>query len=174
MGSVRDNIARMGVGSDEDVVRAALLAHAHDMIQRLPQGYETPIGDGGSRLSGGQRQRIGLARAVFGSPKVIVLDEPNANLDQTGEMALAAAVRQLKELGASLLIVGHRPSTLAQADKILFLKEGRVQIFGPRDEVLGKLRRAIAGSQPEPVLDREPESAEDSARFSELPGAATN
>jgi PrtD family type I secretion system ABC transporter len=174
MGSVRDNIARMGVGSDEYVVRAALLAHAHDMIQRLPQGYETPIGDGGSRLSGGQRQRIGLARAVFGSPKVIVLDEPNANLDQTGEMALAAAVRQLKELGASLLIVGHRPSTLAQADKILFLKEGRVQIFGPRDEVLGKLRRAIAGSQPEPVLDREPESAEDSARFSELPGAATN
>jgi PrtD family type I secretion system ABC transporter len=174
MGSVRDNIARMGVGSDEDVVRAAILAHAHDMIQRLPHGYETPIGDGGSRLSGGQRQRIGLARAVFGSPKVIVLDEPNANLDQTGEMALAAAVRQLKELGASLLIVGHRPSTLAQADKILFLKDGRVQIFGPRDEVLGKLRRAIAGSQPEPALDREPESAEDSARFSELPGAATN
>ena len=89
-------------------------------------------------------------------------------------MALAAAVRQLKELGGSLLIVGHRPSTLAQADKILFLKDGRVQIFGPRDEVLGKLRRAIPGSQPEPALDRDQENAADSARFSELSGGATN
>jgi ABC-type protease/lipase transport system fused ATPase/permease subunit len=94
------------------------------------------------RLSGGQRQRIGLARAIFGDPRLVVLDEPNANLDQTGEAALAAAVNELKERAGAIIIVGHRPSTLAQADKILLLKEGRVEIFGPRDEVLQRLRKA--------------------------------
>lgn len=141
-GSIRDNISRMGRADDDEVVEAAMLAHAHEMIQRLPQGYETPIGDAGARLSGGQRQRIGLARAVFGNPKIIILDEPNANLDQSGETALAAAVRALKERGAALMIVGHRPSTLAQADRILFLRDGRVEVFGTREEVLGKLRLA--------------------------------
>ncbi|WP_026622603.1 PrtD family type I secretion system ABC transporter (plasmid) [Ensifer sp. WSM1721] len=141
-GSIRDNISRMAMADDDDVVQAAMLAHAHEMIQRLPQGYETPIGDAGARLSGGQRQRIGLARAVFGNPKIIILDEPNANLDQSGETALAAAVRALKERGAALMIVGHRPSTLAQADKILFLRDGRVELFGAREDVLGKLRLA--------------------------------
>ncbi|WEJ08644.1 ATP-binding cassette domain-containing protein [Sinorhizobium prairiense] len=132
-GSIRDNISRMARADDDEVVEAAMLAHAHEMIQRLPQGYETPIGDAGARLSGGQRQRIGLARAVFGNPKIIILDEPNANFDQSGETALAAAVRALKERGAALMIVGHRPSTLAQADKILFLREGRVELFGARE-----------------------------------------
>ncbi|WP_018236939.1 type I secretion system permease/ATPase [Ensifer sp. BR816] len=146
-GSVRDNISRMTRANDDEVVQAAMLAHAHEMIQRLPQGYETPIGDAGARLSGGQRQRIGLARAVFGNPKTIILDEPNANLDQSGETALAAAVRALKERGAALMIVGHRPSTLAQADKILLLREGRVELFGPREDVLGRLRLAGAASK---------------------------
>jgi len=155
-GSVRDNIARMDVPDDDTVVRAALTAHAHDMIQRLPHGYDTQIGDGGARLSGGQRQRIGLARAIYGRPRVIVLDEPNANLDQAGESALAAAIAELKQDGVTLVIVGHRPSTLAQADKILLLRDGHVEAFGPRADVLARLRAAAnpgiasAGDAPKP------------------------
>jgi ABC-type protease/lipase transport system fused ATPase/permease subunit len=140
-GTVRDNIARMGKGSDEEVVEAAQLAHAHDMILRLTKGYDTEIGDAGAKLSGGQRQRIGLARAVYGDPRLIVLDEPNANLDQVGESALAGAVDELKRRGAAMVIVGHRPSTLMHADKILVLKDGRAELFGPRDEVLQRLRK---------------------------------
>jgi PrtD family type I secretion system ABC transporter len=141
-GSVRDNIARMSKADDNAIVEAAVLARAHDMIAHLPNGYETQIGDSGTRLSAGQRQRVGLARAVYGGPPLIVLDEPNANLDQAGEAALAAAIGELKARGSALVIVGHRPSTLARADKILWLKEGRVELFGPRDEVLQKLREA--------------------------------
>ena len=148
-GSVRDNIARMQAVDDEAVVKAATLAHAHEMIQHFPQGYDTWIGDGGIRLSGGQRQRVGLARAVFGSPRFIVLDEPNANLDQAGEAALSEAISELKQVGVALVIVGHRPSTLSAADKILFLKEGHVAMFGQRDEVLNGLKEASAGSFPE-------------------------
>jgi ATP-binding cassette subfamily C protein/ATP-binding cassette subfamily C exporter for protease/lipase/ATP-binding cassette subfamily C protein EexD len=146
-GSVRDNIARMQVAGDEAVVKAATLAHAHEMIQHFPQGYDTQIGDGGVRLSGGQRQRIGLARAVFGNPRFIVLDEPNANLDQAGEAALAQAIETLKRSGVALIIVGHRPSTLSVATKILFLKEGRTAMFGERDQVL----EALKERSPEPL-----------------------
>jgi ATP-binding cassette subfamily C protein/ATP-binding cassette subfamily C exporter for protease/lipase/ATP-binding cassette subfamily C protein EexD len=148
-GSVRDNIARMQSVDDEAVVRAATLACAHEMIQHLPQGYDTRVGDGGVRLSGGQRQRVGLARAVFGSPRFIVLDEPNANLDQAGEAALTEAIFELKQVGVALVIVGHRPSTLSAVDKILFLKEGRVAMFGQRDQVLNALKEASMGSLPE-------------------------
>jgi PrtD family type I secretion system ABC transporter len=147
-GSVRDNIARFGDADDEAVIEAAELAHAHEMIQKLPQGYDTQIGDAGTRLSGGQRQRIGLARAVYGSPRIIVLDEPNANLDQAGEAALAAAIEELRHRGASLVIVGHRPSTIAQVNKILLLNEGRVNMFGTRDEVVGRLRLASTNKRP--------------------------
>jgi ATP-binding cassette subfamily C protein/ATP-binding cassette subfamily C exporter for protease/lipase/ATP-binding cassette subfamily C protein EexD len=139
-GSVAENIARMGTIDDEAVVEAAKLAHAHEMIQRLPDGYDTQIGDGGLRLSGGQRQRIGLARAVYGEPCLIVLDEPNANLDQAGESALSTAIHDLKRRDVALIIVGHRPSTLAQADSIVLMREGRVDLFGPRDTMLQKLR----------------------------------
>jgi ATP-binding cassette subfamily C protein/ATP-binding cassette subfamily C exporter for protease/lipase/ATP-binding cassette subfamily C protein EexD len=138
-GTVRENIARMREVPDDQVVRAAMLAHAHDMIQNLPHGYDTQIGDGGIRLSGGQRQRIGLARAVFGSPRLLILDEPNANLDQAGEFALGGAIKNLKSCGAVLVIVGHRPSTLAQADKILVLKDGCVAMFGARGDVMQRL-----------------------------------
>jgi PrtD family type I secretion system ABC transporter len=148
-GSVRDNIARMQSVDDEAVVNAARLACAHEMIQHLPQGYDTRVGDGGVRLSGGQRQRVGLACAVFGSPQFIVLDEPNANLDQAGEASLSEAIFELKKAGVALIIVGHRPSTLSAADKILFLKEGRVAMFGQRDHVLNALQEASAGSLPE-------------------------
>ena len=139
-GTVRENIGRMTLGEDMAIIAAAKLAHAHDMIQHLPEGYDTVIGDGSIGLSGGQRQRIGLARAVFGDPSLIVLDEPNANLDQAGKSALAGAIAELKRRGAAIVMVGHRPSTLSEATKILLLKEGRVQLFGPRDDVLAKLR----------------------------------
>lgn len=139
-GTVRENIARMGEAPDEAVVEAAMLGHAHELIQRLPQGYETQLGEGGMRLSGGQRQRIGLARAVFGRPRLMVLDEPNANLDQAGEAALAAAIEDMKRAGTTILIVGHRPSTIVQADKIMLLKDGRMELFGPRDDVMKRLR----------------------------------
>ena len=125
------------------------MAHAHEMIQKLPDGYDTQIGDGGVRLSGGQRQRIGLARAIFGSPRFIVLDEPNANLDQAGEAALAEAIEELKRLGVALIIVGHRPSTLSVADKVLFLKEGRVAMFGEREHVLEALKERTAEPLPQ-------------------------
>jgi ATP-binding cassette subfamily C protein/ATP-binding cassette subfamily C exporter for protease/lipase/ATP-binding cassette subfamily C protein EexD len=148
-GSVRDNIARMQVVDDEAIVKAAKLAYAHEMIQHFPQGYDTRIGDGGVRLSGGQRQRIGLARAVFGSPRFIVLDEPNANLDQAGEAALAEAIEELKRVGVALIIVGHRPSTLSVADKVLFLKEGRVAMFGERDDVLEALKERVVEPLPQ-------------------------
>jgi PrtD family type I secretion system ABC transporter len=124
-GSVRENIGRMTFGDDDEVIAAAKLAHAHDMIQRLPEGYDTIIGDGSVGLSAGQRQRIGLARAVYGDPRFIVLDEPNANLDQMGESALAAAIAELKSRGAAIIMVGHRPSTLSEATKILLMQEGQ-------------------------------------------------
>lgn len=141
-GTVRENISRMRDAPDEKVIEAAQLSHAHEMIARLPNGYETELGDGGAGLSGGQRQRLGLARAVFGVPPLIILDEPNANLDQAGEAALAESILELKKRGSTLLIVGHRPSTLAQADKVLLLADGEVQAFGPRNEVLEQMREA--------------------------------
>jgi ATP-binding cassette subfamily C protein/ATP-binding cassette subfamily C exporter for protease/lipase/ATP-binding cassette subfamily C protein EexD len=142
-GSVRANISRMDLAADdESIIGAAHLAHAHEMIAGLSNGYDCEIGDGGVRLSAGQRQRIGLARAVFGSPRLIVLDEPNANLDTAGESALAAALAALKSRGCTLIIIGHRPSTLAQADKLMLLRDGIVELFGPREQVLQKLRDA--------------------------------
>lgn len=155
-GSVRENIARMGEVDDGKVIRAALLSHAHEFIQALPQGYDTPIGDGGSRLSGGQRQLIGLARAVYGDPRVIVLDEPNASLDQAGEAALAAAVNKLKADGVALVIVGHRPSTLACADRVVFLRGGRIELQGARDEVLQRLRQAAGDPTARPPINNPP------------------
>ena len=149
-GTIRDNIARMDAhATDEAVVEAARLAHAHDMIARMPQGYATPLGERGSGLSGGQRQRIGLARAVYGVPVLIVLDEPNANLDQAGEAALAAALGELKARGSTLVVVGHRPSTLAQSDLVLLMRRGAVNAFGPRAEVLARLRAAQHGGEDE-------------------------
>jgi ATP-binding cassette subfamily C protein/ATP-binding cassette subfamily C exporter for protease/lipase/ATP-binding cassette subfamily C protein EexD len=144
-GSVAENIARMQVSADRDVLNAAIAANAHSMIQNLPDGYDTQIGRSGVRLSGGQRQRVGLSRAIYGKPRLVVLDEPNANLDQSGETALVNTLSCLKKLGIALIIVGHRASTLTQADKILVLKEGCVAVFGKRTEVLQIL--AKAGSQ---------------------------
>lgn len=143
-GTVHENISRMRPARDEEVLEAAKLAHVHSMVQQLPMSYETVIGTGGVRLSGGQRQRVGLARAIFGDPHLVVLDEPNANLDQAGEAALAQALKNLKGRQCAVVVVGHRPSTLAQADKLLVLQDGSVALFGPRDEVLKAWSEAAA------------------------------
>lgn len=143
-GSVRDNIARMGEADDEAVIAAARLAGVHDVIVRLPDGYDTRLGPGAARLSGGQRQRIALARAVFGAPRLVVLDEPNSNLDSEGEQALLQTIVRLRAAGSTVVLIAHRPSALAQVDKVLVLQNGTVSAFGPRDEVLEILSRAAA------------------------------
>ncbi len=144
-GTVRENIARMSTGAPEDVIRAAQLAGVHEMILRLPNGYETEIGDGGAILSGGQRQRIGLARAIFGGPKFVVLDEPNASLDLDGDRALIKTMKQLQQDGVTLVIATHRPSILRQVDKILVLGDGGGTSFGSREEIMPKIAGQLAG-----------------------------
>ena len=142
-GSVRDNIARLGTADAEEVIAAATLAGLHEMIMTLPQGYDTEIGEAGVRLSGGQRQRIALARALFGDPRLVVLDEPDAGLDHEGELALVAALAALKEKGTTIVLVSHRPSILSHADKLAVMRRGVVELFGPREEVLGRLRPTL-------------------------------
>jgi len=139
-GTVAENIARFGQVDPEWVVEAAKDAGAHDMILRFPQGYDTPIGKSGYILSGGHRQRVGLARALYRRPCLIVLDEPNSNLDDQGELALAKAIERLKARGATLLIITHRASVLKLVDQVLVLKEGRMHLYGSRDEMLAKLQ----------------------------------
>jgi ATP-binding cassette subfamily C protein len=148
-GTVAENIARMDPEPDSAaVIDAAEAAGVHDMILKLPAGYDMPIGDGGWLLSAGQRQRIALARAFYGDPFLIVLDEPNANLDSDGELALEAAVRRAKARGAIVVLVAHRPAALAACDTVLVLGNGVQQAFGPRDEVLRKVTRT---AQPAPA-----------------------
>lgn len=137
-GTVQENIGRMGEADPEATVAAARLAGVHEMILRLPKGYDTPIENGGFILSGGQRQRIALARALFGDPRLLVLDEPNASLDSDGEDALLNAMATAKLEGRTVVIIAHRPSILHRVDKMLVLKEGRVAMFGNREEVLAR------------------------------------
>jgi ATP-binding cassette subfamily C protein EexD len=139
-GSISENIARFGEIDSTKVVEAAKISGVHELILALSDGYETVIGSQGSGLSGGQRQRIGLARALYGDPALIVLDEPNSNLDEPGEKALMLAIQSLKERKASVFIITHRPSVLAAVDKLMFLSEGLIQLYGPRDEVLATLQ----------------------------------
>jgi ABC-type protease/lipase transport system fused ATPase/permease subunit len=141
-GTVRHNIARFRPDvSDEEVVRAAQLAGAHELILRMPKGYDTDVGEGGHTLSAGQRQRVGLARAVLSNPAFVVLDEPNASLDAEGEDALLQALEAMKANGATVVIISHKPSILRTADKMLVLREGRVEMFGPRDQVMARLTK---------------------------------
>jgi len=139
-GTVGENIARFGELDAEKIVQAARDAGVHEMILKLPEGYDTVIGQSGGVLSGGQRQRIGLARALYGAPAIIVLDEPNSNLDSQGNAALQQAMRGLRERRATLIIITHRTSVLGEVDKLLLMREGRVADFGPRDQVLGRLQ----------------------------------
>lgn len=138
-GTVAQNIARFQRTDSEAIIETARLCGCHEMIQELPDGYNTHIGEGGAALSGGQRQRIGLARAFFGRPSLVVLDEPNASLDNSGEDVLINAIRRFRSFGCTIVLITHKVNVLAVADKILVLANGRVQSFGSREEVLGPL-----------------------------------
>jgi PrtD family type I secretion system ABC transporter len=156
-GTVAENIARLGEVDSASVVKAAQLAQAHEMILRLPQGYDTQVGEGGAGLSGGQRQRIALARALYGAPGLVVLDEPNASLDAKGALALRAALASLKALRATVVMVTHDASLVAQLDKLALLKDGVLEAFGPTSAVLPRLRpgaRSPSRVTSLPVLQR--------------------
>lgn len=151
-GTLRDNIARFSQCEDGDVIDAAIRANVHEMILELPEAYETRVDEGGSGLSGGQRQRVGLARAMFGKPKLLVLDEPNAHLDADGEEALAEALRQLKREGSTIILIAHRLNPVAHVDRVVVLSKGEMQLDGPRARVFRKVRTELIRSiAPEPV-----------------------
>lgn len=141
-GTIAENIARFAEVDSEAVIRAARSSGVHDMILRFPQGYDTRLAADGSPLSGGQKQRIALARALYGEPNLVVLDEPNANLDDVGEKALVEALAELKARGATVILISHRPNVLCAVDKVLMLRDGAVHMLGSRDEVFAALRKA--------------------------------
>ena len=144
-GTIASNIARLAPSPDaEAVIAAARTADVHDLILRMPEGYETQIGPGGANLSAGQRQRIGLARALYGDPFLVVLDEPNANLDEPGELALTRAMLSVRQRGGIVVVVAHRPSALAAVDLLLVMEEGRARAFGPKDEIMKQIMRPTA------------------------------
>jgi ATP-binding cassette subfamily C exporter for protease/lipase len=146
-GTVSDNIARFGDVDPAKVVEAAKRAGVHEMILHFPQGYDTPLGDGGAGLSGGQRQRLGLARAMYGDPALIVLDEPNSNLDDVGEAALIRAITDLRQHGKTIVLITHRTNALAVTNKLLLLRDGMAQMFGPTNEVIAALNEANQKAQ---------------------------
>jgi ATP-binding cassette, subfamily C, type I secretion system permease/ATPase len=158
-GTVAQNIARFTPDATRaEIEAAARQAGVHDLIQRLPDGYDTELGEGGLGLSGGQRQRIGLARALYGLPFLLFLDEPNASLDGEGDMALADAILGVRARGGIVIIVAHRMSALAGVDLMLTMEAGEIQAFGPKDEVLRRIRRPATtqpvGAQSERSLTR--------------------
>jgi ATP-binding cassette subfamily C exporter for protease/lipase len=143
-GSVADNIARFGKVDQAQLEAAARAVGLHELIEAMPQGYASPVGREGAVLSGGQRQRLGLARALYGRPALVVLDEPNSSLDEQGDAALASAIGQMKAGGTTFVVMTHRTSVLAVADKVLMLRDGQTQMVGPRDEVMKALAEAVA------------------------------
>lgn len=145
-GTIAENIARFGEIDSAKIIDAAQRAGVHEMVLRFPNGYDTPIGEGGAALSGGQRQRIALARALYGNPVLVVLDEPNANLDDAGELALVAALRGMKADKRTVFLITHRLSVIQEVDAILVLREGVIQTIGPRDQVLAALSQQAQAS----------------------------
>ncbi|MFC0166870.1 type I secretion system permease/ATPase [Pseudoduganella danionis] len=140
-GTIAENIARFGEADPEQVVLAAKRAGVHDMILHMPEGYDTKLRDGGAGLSGGQRQRLGLARAMYGDPSLIVLDEPNSNLDDVGEQALVRAVTDLRQNGKTIVLITHRMNAISATNKLLLLRDGNLEMFGPTDQVLAALQQ---------------------------------
>ncbi len=140
-GTISENIARFGEIDAEKVVAAAKMANVHELILQLSEGYDTVIGAAGGVLSGGQRQRVGLARALYGNPVLVVLDEPNSNLDEQGELALGNALQQLKQNNVTVILVTHRQNVLVHVDKLLVLNDGKLAVYGPRDQVIAHLQQ---------------------------------
>ena len=146
-GTVAENIARLGPLDSERVIAAARAAGVHEMVLQMAEGYGTQVGANGAFLSGGQRQRVALARAMYGDPPLLVLDEPNANLDEAGELALDTALQQAKQRGQTVMIVSHRPIAIRNCDLILVMQEGQVLLYGPREQVMAKLASAAAAAK---------------------------
>ncbi len=154
-GTIAENIARFGEPDDAKVILAAQRALVHDMILRLPKGYDTPLGPDGASLSGGQKQRLGLARAIYGDPALVVLDEPNSNLDEVGEAALVQSIKDIKARGATVIVITHRMNVLAAVDKLLMINNGAMALYGPREDVLKTLRQQQAQAAAGTVGPRE-------------------
>ncbi|RYF37287.1 MAG: ATP-binding cassette domain-containing protein, partial [Comamonadaceae bacterium] len=146
-GTLAENIARFGPVDQVMVETASRAVGLHEIIAALPEGYNTEVGTDGMRLSGGQRQRVGLARALYGAPRFVVLDEPNSSLDEAGDAALASAIQEYKVQGTTFVVITHRTSVLGVTDKLLVLHEGTVQAYGRRDDVLAALQKAREQSQ---------------------------
>lgn len=161
-GTIAENIARFGERDSDQIVRAAQRAGVHDMILRLPEGYETPIGEGGTILSGGQRQRIALARAMYGDPALIVLDEPNASLDEAGDMALQEALRVMKQEGRTVFVMTHKLNILNLADAVMILTGGMIKAYGPRDAIFQSIP-ALARAAGAPDKPRAQDEAKEEA-----------
>jgi len=154
-GSIAHNICRFEDGAcDEKILDAAMVAGAHDLIVSLPNGYATQIGERGALLSAGQRQRIGLARAIYGNPFLVVLDEPNANLDGKGDIALSSAIRRLRSRGAIVIVISHRSSVLAELDHVLILNNSEMLDFGQGDEVCARLAKRMQNARSDPLKAR--------------------
>jgi ATP-binding cassette subfamily C exporter for protease/lipase len=170
-GTIAENIARFGDIDSQKVIAAATKAGMHEMILRFPKGYDTAIGDSGSALSGGQRQRIALARALYGDPALLVLDEPNSNLDDAGEHALVRAVQQAKSEGRSVVLITHRTSIVGIADSLMVLREGMVHMHGPRQQVLQALQEA---AQKQQQLQAQGQAAQAEASQHALRGGSSN
>ena len=146
-GSISENIARFSNIDPDSVIRAARVAGVHEMILLLPEGYDTVIGSDGVNLSGGQRQRIGLARAIYGAPRLIILDEPNSNLDETGEQALAQAIMHMKASGSTIFVITHRTTILSQLDRLIVMSAGCISMYGPREQVMAELNAQHLAAQ---------------------------
>jgi ATP-binding cassette, subfamily C, bacterial exporter for protease/lipase len=168
-GTLAENIARFGEVEPAKIEAAAKAVGLHDYIMELPQAYDSPVGREGAMLSGGQRQRVGLARAIYGDPAFVVLDEPNSSLDEAGDAALAAAILELKARGTTFVVMTHRTSILGVVDRLLVLHDGVAQAFGPRDEVLAALKRAAEQAQQAAQQAKQPRDAESARR---LPAAS--
>lgn len=172
-GTVADNIARFEVNPDANaIIAASKAAGVHDMVVHLKDGYQTEVGESGRHLSAGQRQRVALARALYKDPFLVVLDEPNSNLDAVGEAALAGAIRSVRDRGGIAIVVAHRPSALATVDQVLALANGQVAAFGPKDDVLRKFVRPAGSPGPSADAKKSASAAGGGSAPSGLPGLA--